>query len=100
MAQNRVEELKHRSRAALTRSLGRVRATALVAALVPLASVAFAPAVAQAEGTGGTGGDGGYSVPTPCDFVTSGGFVTKDVTGAKVTVRQGVKVRLPSSATC
>ena len=82
MSQNRVEELKDRSRAALTRSLGHVRATALVAALVPLAGVALTPAVAQAQGSGG---DGGYSVPSPCDFVTSGGFVTKDVSGAKVT---------------
>lgn len=43
----------------------------------------MAPAVAEAGGTGGTG-SGGYSVPSPCDFVTSGGFVLRD-DGGKVT---------------
>jgi hypothetical protein len=68
MSQSRIEELKEKSRAALTGSIGRVRAAALVAALVPLASVAVAPAVAEAQGTGG------YVVPSPCDLVTSGGL--------------------------
>jgi hypothetical protein len=35
-----------------------------------LASVAVSQAVAQGTGSGGTG-----TVPSPCDFVTSGGFV-------------------------
>ena len=78
MSEHRVEELKENSRTALTRSLGQVRVAALVAALVPLASVAVAPAVAEAQGTGG------YVVPSPCDFVTSGGFVLRD-DGGKVT---------------
>ena len=87
MSQSRIEELKEKSRTALTRSMGQVRAAALVAALVPLASIAATPAVANAQGTGGTGGgsgSGGYSVPVPCDFVTSGGFVINDA-GGKVT---------------
>ncbi len=83
MSQTRIEELKEQSRAALARSMGQVRAAALMAALVPLASVAVAPAMAESGGTGGTG-SGGYSVPSPCDFVTSGGFVLRD-DGGKVT---------------
>lgn len=83
MSQPRIEELKRKSQAALSRSMGQVRAAALLTALVPLAAVAAAPAVASAEGTGGTD-PGGYSVPSPCDFVTSGGFVINDA-GGKVT---------------
>jgi len=78
MSQLRIEELKEKSRTALSQSMGQVRAAALIAALVPLASVALTPAVAEAQGTGG------YSVPSPCDFVTSGGFVLRD-DGGKVT---------------
>lgn len=78
MSELRIDELKEKSRAALSRSLGTVRAAALVAVLVPLASVAATPAVASAEGTGG------MAVPAPCDFVTSGGFVVNDP-GGKVT---------------
>ncbi len=83
MSQPRIDELKEKSRTALARSMGQVRAAALVAALVPLASVAATPAVAGTGQSGGTG-SGGYSVPTPCDFVTSGGFVINDA-GGKVT---------------
>jgi hypothetical protein len=78
MSQPRIEELKEKSRTALTRSIGQVRAAALVAALVPLASVAVAPAVAEAQGSAG------FVVPSPCDLVTSGGFVIDDA-GGKVT---------------
>ncbi len=80
---SQIEELKEQSRAAVSRSMKQVRAAALMAALVPLASIAVAPAMAQSSGSGGSG-SGGYSVPAPCDFVTSGGFVLGDG-GGKVT---------------
>jgi hypothetical protein len=65
--QNEVTEKTH---ALLRGSLKHVRAAALAAALVPLASIAMSPAVAQIQGSGGVA-----TVPSPCDFVTSGGFV-------------------------
>jgi hypothetical protein len=65
--------LKEKTQGLLHGSLKHVRAAALAAALVPLASLAVSPAVAQIQGSGGTG-----TVPSPCDFVTSGGFVKTD----------------------
>lgn len=60
--------------------LKHVRAAALAATLLPLASVAASPAVAQDGGSGGTPTPTA-SVPSPCDFVTSGGFVITDSGG-------------------
>lgn len=72
-------ELKQKTDQLLRGSLKHVRAAALAVALVPLASVAVSPVVAQ-----GTGSGGALIVPSPCDFMTSGGFVYKD-SGAKAT---------------
>jgi hypothetical protein len=66
-------EVKEQTQRLLRGSLKHVRAAALAAALVPLASVAVSPALAQIQGSGGTA-----TVPSPCDFVTSGGFVITD----------------------
>ena len=66
--------LREKTQQLLQGSLKHVRAAALAAALVPLAAVAVSPAVAQAQGSGGTTA----AVPSPCDFVTSGGFVLTD----------------------
>jgi hypothetical protein len=65
--------LREKTQQLLQGSLKHVRAAALAAALVPLAAVALSSAVATAQGSGGTG-----TVPSPCDFVTSGGFVLTD----------------------
>lgn len=70
-------EVGNKTRQLLQGSLKHVQAAALAALLVPLAAVAIRPAVANAQGSGGTGGSG-PTVPTPCDFVTSGGFVITD----------------------
>jgi hypothetical protein len=56
-------------------SLKHVKAAALAALLVPLAAVAIRPAVASLKASGGAVGP---TVPTPCDFITSGGFVNTD----------------------
>jgi hypothetical protein len=74
--EDRQMELQEKTQTLLHGSLKHVRAAALALALVPLASVAISHAVAQAQGSGGTGG--GATVPSPCDFVTSGGFVLTD----------------------
>src|ERR1700681_1042187 len=71
--QDRLAELQKKSQQLLQGSLKHVRAAALAAALVPLASVAVSHAVVSGQGSGGTG-----AVPSPCDFVTSGGFVLTD----------------------
>lgn len=76
-ADNRQHELRRETRKLLQGTLKHVRATALAAALVPVASLAVATAVATVHGSGGTG-----SVPVPCDFTTSGGYVFGD-TGKK-----------------
>jgi hypothetical protein len=55
-------------------SLKHVRAAALAAALVPLAAVAVSHSVAAQDQSGGRP----MSVPSPCDFTTSGGFVLTD----------------------
>lgn len=57
----------------LRSSLKHVRTAALAVALVPLAVVAVRPAIAQTFGW-----SGGATVPSPCDFITSGGFVVTD----------------------
>jgi len=77
-------ELKAKSERLLKGSLKHVRAAALAAVLVPLASVAVTHAVATEQGSGGGGGGTVLGVPSPCDFTTSGGFVLKD-SGGKVT---------------
>src|SRR5947208_100084 len=69
----RQKDLREKTQQLLHGSLRHVRAAALAAALVPLASVAISPAVAAMQGSGGAG-----QVPAPCDFVTSGGFVLTD----------------------
>ena len=71
--EDRQLELRQKTQQLLHGSLKHVRAAALAVALVPLAAVAISTAVAQAQGSGGTA-----SVPSPCDFVTSGGFVITD----------------------
>jgi hypothetical protein len=59
--------------------LKHVRAAALAATLVPLATVAVTHSIAQAQGSGGVA-----TVPSPCDFTTSGGFTLTDA-GKKAT---------------
>ena len=71
--ENRHLELLQKTERLLQGSLKHVRAATLATVLVPLASVAVSPAVAQGSGSGGVS-----SVPSPCDFVTSGGFVITD----------------------
>jgi len=71
---DRQRDLKEKTQQLLHGSLKHVRAAALAAALVPLASVAMSSAHATAQGSGGVG----PGVPSPCDFVTSGGFVFTD----------------------
>jgi hypothetical protein len=68
--EDRQTDVREKTQRLLRGSLKHVRAAALAAALVPLASVAVSPAVAQGGGSGGV-----PTVPSPCDFVTSGGFV-------------------------
>ena len=63
-------ELREQTRQLLQGSLKHVRKAALAAVLVPLAAVAISSAVATVQASAGT-----YTVPTPCDFTTSGGFV-------------------------
>lgn len=71
--ESRHAELRKKTQHLLRGSLKHVRAAALAAALVPLASIAVSQAVVQGQGSGGTS-----TVPSPCDFVTSGGFVLTD----------------------
>lgn len=66
-------ELREKMQQLLQGSLKHARAAALAATLVPLASVGVSQAVAHLQASGGTA-----SVPLPCDFVTSGGFVFTD----------------------
>jgi hypothetical protein len=72
----RSTEVGQKTQTLLKGSLKHVQAAALAALLVPLAAVAIRPAIASAQGSGGTGG--GATVPSPCDFTTSGGFVKTD----------------------
>jgi hypothetical protein len=68
-------ELIEQTQQLLRGSLKHVRRAALAAVLVPLAVVTISSAVATASGSGG---GGGATVPAPCDFTTSGGFVLMD----------------------
>src|SRR5471030_2009384 len=70
-------ELRNQTQQLLRGSLRHVRRAALAAVLVPLAAVTISSAVATAHASGGTGG-GTATVPAPCDFTTSGGFVLLD----------------------
>jgi hypothetical protein len=75
-------ELREKTRGLLQGSLKHVRAAALAAALVPLASVAVSHAVAQCDPSAGVPCPPTVpSVPVPCDFITGGGFVFKDSGG-------------------
>lgn len=74
--EGRYTELREKTQQLLQGSLKHVRAATLATVLVPLALVAVSPAVAHAQGSGGTGGTA--TVPAPCDFTTSGGFVITD----------------------
>lgn len=73
---DRQSELCQKAQQLLQGPLKHVRAAALAAVLVPLASVAVTPALAQ---DGGSGGTPTGAVPAPCDFLTSGGFVLTDL---------------------
>jgi hypothetical protein len=64
--QGRRAGLREKTQQRLGGALKHVRAAALAAALVPLGSVAVDSSVPA---------PGGGTVPVPCDFVTSGGFV-------------------------
>jgi hypothetical protein len=78
--EDRKAELRAKSETLLQGSLKHVRTAALAAALVPLASVAVHKAVVTLNASGGAT----FTVPSPCDFTTSGGFVLKD-SGKKAT---------------
>src|SRR2546422_11330601 len=71
--EGRYAELHEKTHQLLQGPLKHVRAAALAAVLVPLATVAASRVVAQGDTSGGR-----PSVPEPCDFVTSGGFVLTD----------------------
>src|SRR5262245_60639714 len=78
MAQKkRNAELREKTQQLLHGALRHVRAATLAAALVPLGSVAVSPAMAQDCTSGGTCEEVA-TVPSPCDFTTSGGFVVTD----------------------
>lgn len=81
--ESRHAHLQQKTDQLLTGSLKHVRAAALAAVLVPLASVAVTQAVAMQQCSGGTCPPP-VAVPSPCDFATSGGFVLKD-SGKKLT---------------
>jgi hypothetical protein len=72
--EGRLTELRSKTDQLLHGSLKHVRVAVLAAALVPLASVAVSRAVVQGQSNSG----GVSAVPSPCDFVTSGGFVLTD----------------------
>src|SRR5258707_12770104 len=74
--EDRHTELAKKTRELLQGSLKHVRTAALAAALVPLASVAVSRAVAQVQQC--SSGGCPPSVPSPCDFITGGGFVFTD----------------------
>src|SRR5258707_1199424 len=73
--EDRQLEVREKTQQLLNGLLKHVRVAALALALVPLASVAMTPGVALGHASGGTEV---ASVPSPCDFVTSGGFVLTD----------------------
>jgi hypothetical protein len=74
--EDRQTELGEKTRELLQGSLKHVRAAALAAALVPLASVAGSRAVVHAQCSPFSGSAPPCPpVPSPCDFITAGGFV-------------------------
>lgn len=73
---NRTAELREKTQRLLHGALRHARAAALAATLVPLGTVAVSPSVAQDCGSAGC--PPAAAVPSPCDFVTSGGFVVTD----------------------
>lgn len=83
MSRESCADLKTKTNQLLNGSLKHVRAAALATVLVPLASVGATKAVAQDCGSAGCQPPP-VTVPSPCDFTTSGGFVLKN-TGTKVT---------------
>ena len=72
---NQATGLQAQTKQLLDGPLKHIRTAALAAVLVPLAAVAIHSAVATVHASGGTSP---YTVPTPCDFTTSGGFVRTD----------------------
>jgi hypothetical protein len=80
--EERQTELREKTDQLLKGSLKHVRAAALAAVLVPLASVAATRAVAEQCPSAGCPPP--VTVPSPCDFTTSGGFVLKG-SGKKLT---------------
>jgi hypothetical protein len=69
--------LREKSEQLLRGSLKHVRVAALAAALVPLASVAISRAVVHGQCVTSCGVPA-PAVPSPCDFITSGGFILTD----------------------
>ena len=82
--EDRRKELAEKTRDLLHGTLKHVQAAALAAALVPVASVAAGPAqTPPCPPSGGCPPDPpSVTVPSPCDFITAGGFVLTD-SGAK-----------------
>ena len=79
--EGRHTQLQEKTQQLLHGPLKHVRAAALAAVLAPLATLAVSRVVAQDNGSGGICPAGQVcrpSVPQPCDFVTSGGFVLTD----------------------
>jgi hypothetical protein len=74
--QERRNNVSEKTQQLMRGSLKHVRVAALAAALVPLAAVAVTHSVAHAQSF--SGGTPPSTVPSPCDFTTSGGFVKTD----------------------
>jgi hypothetical protein len=98
MSQNsRHTDLREKTQQLLQGSLRHVRAATLAAALVPLATVAVSQAVAQDCGSAGCpppeppSGSPTATVPSPCDFTTSGGFVFSESGRVNFGVHGGCK---------
>ena len=87
-------ELREKTQQLLQGALKHVRAAALAAALVPLGAVAVSPAVAACDPASG----GCPSVPSPCDFVTSGnGQCDKGPSACEdLTVRSSITSSVPT----
>ena len=76
--EDRQRELGGKTQKLLQGSLKHVRAAALAAALVPLASVAARGIMVEQQCSGMPCPPTVPSVPEPCDFITGGGFVFAD----------------------
>jgi hypothetical protein len=76
--EDRHRELGEKTQELLQGSLKHVRIAALAAALVPLASVAVNRAVVHTQNCSSGCPAPPPSVPSPCDFITAGGFVFTD----------------------